>query len=325
MWEDLIGRIEAGDRFIITTHILPDGDAIGSELALARFLREMGKSVSIINPDEAPRNFAFMVQDGEIEVFSPSSNIGKCDAVFILDTGATERLGVMADAVRSIPAYKIVIDHHERNDVEADLKIVSNDASSTAELIYGFIKDVGGRIGKEIAFPLYVAIHTDTVSFNFLGTCGRTHRIVGELLETGLDPAAIYEKVYMRDRWDHIRKVGEALSRVESVFGGRVAVMRIPREFLASGNITPYEMESYTRYPLTIEGVRIVVLFYEMSEGKTRVGLRALGDVDVGRLATRYGGGGHSTAAGVLMNLPLGEAEKIILSEIGAALGQGNY
>ena len=322
MWGELKKRIEGGERFLLTTHILPDGDAIGSELALARFLREKGKSVSIVNPDGVPRNFAFMVEDGEVELFSPALVKGPWDAVFVLDTGSPDRLGGMAEVVKSLSSFKVVIDHHERNDVEADLKIVSTAACSTAELIYGFIRESGGRVGKEIALPLYVALHTDTVSFNFLGTNATTHRIVGDLLEAGLDPASIYEKVYMRDSWEHIRKVGSALTLVESAFDGRVAVMKIPREFIASGEITPYETESYTRYPLTIEGVRIVVLFYEVARGRTRVGLRALGDVDVGLLATKHGGGGHSTAAGVVLESPLDEAEKVILSEIGDALNK---
>jgi len=320
MWEELKKKIEGGKRFLLTTHILPDGDAIGSELALSRFLRGRGKSVSIVNPDEVPSNFAFMARDGEIEVLSHPFERGDWAAVFILDTGSPDRLGRMAEVVDALPVYKIVIDHHERNDVEADLKIVSTAACSTAELIYGLIRESGERVGKEIALPLYVALHTDTVSFNFLGTNATTHRIVGDLLEAGLDPASIYEKVYMRDSWEHIRKVGSALTRVESAFDGRVAVMKIPREFIASGEITPYETESYTRYPLTIEGVRIVVLFYEMARGRTRVGLRALGDVDVGLLATKHGGGGHSTAAGVVLESPLDEAERIILGEIGEAL-----
>ncbi len=192
MWEKLRKRIEGGNRFLITTHILPDGDAIGSELALARFLKREGKSVSIVNPDEVPLNFTFMTREAEIEIISPTSEIGECDVVFILDTGSSERLGRMAGIVGSIPSYKIVIDHHERNDVEADLKIVSSDVCSTAELIHSLIREFGGKIDKDIALPLYVAIHTDTVSFNFLGTCAGTHRIVSELLETGIDPAAVY-------------------------------------------------------------------------------------------------------------------------------------
>jgi phosphoesterase RecJ-like protein len=313
MIQSILDLIEKHQRFFISTHIRPDGDALGSELALAHFLKKLGKDVAVINSDPPPMNLDWLPGADMIHVFDGSlgqrERIDGADVLFILDTNAIDRLGKLAAPVRSSRGIKALIDHHTHPEIWFDVTYERETASSTGELIYELIAAYDpGMIDTEIASALYAAIVTDTGSFRYSSVTPALHRVVADILERGdLSPASIHIAVYDTRTTESLRLLGRVLETITLRFNGEVAYVVVTPRMLRETGASSEDTEGFVNYALSIEGVRVAIMFLETENG-TKMSFRSKADAHVNMWARAFGGGGHKNASGAYLRVPLEEA-----------------
>ncbi|HLP17065.1 MAG TPA: bifunctional oligoribonuclease/PAP phosphatase NrnA [Bacteroidota bacterium] len=288
--------------FVITSHINPDGDSIGSETALALALQNMGKTVSIINQSETPDNLRFLSDEvfpvSTFESSVHSAIIRGADCIIVTDTNAPNRFFEMAADVMQSAAYKVCIDHHLEPEHFADIYIIDADSPATSEILYGLIRSLGANaITPEIAKALYTGIMTDTGSFRFPKTDAETHTITADLLRLGADPSEIYQKVYDSGPVNKLQLLGRALDSLTSSSGGALAWMVIRSGDFTETNTVAADTDNFINYTLSVGGVKIGLLFTEL-DGVVKVSFRSKGEIAINRLAKEFGGNGHKHAAG---------------------------
>ncbi len=300
------------ERFLITTHVRPDGDAIGSQLALRRFLQKLGKQVALINSDPAPDNLAWLPGIDAIEVFDGAvaqhEQIGGADVIVVVDTNALERLGKLAGPVKHSGARKLLIDHHTEPENWFDHVYARDTASSTGELLYELIAAHDpALIDEPLATALYAAILTDTGSFRYSSVTPAVHRIVADLLERGdLRPEAVYTALYEMRTPESLRLLALVLDTLTLRFGGQLCYLVVTQRMLQESGASSEETEGFVGYGLSIEGVRVALIFTETARG-TKVSFRSKGDFHVNEWARAFGGGGHRNASGAYVRRPLEE------------------
>ncbi len=302
MMEPLIPLLMAHDRFVLTTHVNPDGDALGSELALASWLRERGKHVTTINCSTTPAVYRFLDPDGSaIQIYDPAihdATLAAAGVIILVDANHPDRTRQMRQAFEKSRALKICIDHHLDPGPFADHYFIDTDATSTGEVLYNLLDLEHDRtMTAGCARALYCAIMTDTGSFRFPRTDPAIHRITAHLLEAGADPVAIYDEVYNRWSTGRIRLLGETLSSLRLTGNERIASVAITREMFARTGTIEEDTDNFTSYPMSILGVEIGIVFVEVPEG-TKMSFRSRGDIPVNLLAREFGGNGHKNAAG---------------------------
>jgi len=310
--------IRDNDDFLITTHVFPDGDGIGSELALARFLAELGKKARILNASPTPRNYRFLDHDRQIMLWDPAGTPAQtepAEVIFIVDICRWERLGPMNEVVRRHPATKICIDHHPVNGDFADINLICEDACASGELLLRLITAMGADLTPRIAEPLYASILADTGVFRFANTTAGAHAAAARLLATGINSAAIYEQIYERCSPARLKLMGLAMSRIEYLHDGRLAWSTITSDMLQEAGVAAEELEGFVDYGRAIDRVQASLLFIELDEQRVKVSLRSKGKVDVNRFASKFGGGGHQHAAGILLRQSMAGAVQTVLQE----------
>ncbi|MDD5557705.1 MAG: DHH family phosphoesterase [bacterium] len=307
LWKGVTDVIRAGRSFAVTSHTYPDGDSVGSMVALLRLLRGMGKSAVGVNPAPVPPAYRFMVRRGDVITCgggAAARALAGADALFILDASTDDRLGAVHGLSMRAGLTRVCIDHHPGNVVGADVKVVRTEASSTAELIYDLHGACGRAIDRETALALYTGIHTDTVSFNFLGANARTHELAAALIRAGVDPAGAWIRIYGNDSPRLLRLAGDTLAGIRTADGGRIVWLEVRARDWHRRGVDPAATESFTRFPLTVRGAGAIAVFCEERRGRVRVSMRALDATDVGRIARGFGGGGHRTSAGAVIGGP---------------------
>lgn len=297
----LIPFLRAHQRFVLTTHVNPDGDAIGSELALAAWLTARGKQVAVINVNPTPAVYRFLDPQSTIRAFDPQRDapvLRDADVIAVIDTNHPDRTIGMEPFISGSPAVKICIDHHLDAGDFAQEYFLDTDATSTGELLYRLLEcDDDRNITPAIATALYCAIMTDTGSFRYPRVDAEVHRIVARLIERGADPVEIYRQVY--DRWStgRVRLLGKALASLRLNGSDAIASIAITREMLEQTGTTEEDTDNFTTYPMSIDGVTIGMLFVEIPEG-LKISFRSRDDIPINLLAKEYGGNGHKNAAG---------------------------
>lgn len=296
--------VKTHNKFILTTHINPDGDGIGSELALYYHLKKMGKDVHIINTSPTPLIYEFLDPDhSRISVFTDTDIplITSSEVIFILDISTMERLGKMSGVVKDSKSLKICIDHHFTNHGLSDINIIHETACATAELIYDYLRKIDkGILEYPIAEALYVGILTDTGSFRFSNSTPRAHIIAAELLECGIKPRDIFVKVYEMNSWEKVQLFGNILVRLQSDDTKKIVYTTIPLTLMKQSGAKQEDIEGFVEYLSTINGVEMALLFLELPGGKIKTSLRSKGYQDVNKVAEQFKGGGHQHAAGIL-------------------------
>ncbi|MCS7176863.1 MAG: DHH family phosphoesterase [Candidatus Kapabacteria bacterium] len=288
---------------VLTTHIHPDGDGIGSALALWHYLRQQGKDVRIILHSSVPAPLRFLPGAEEIEQWKVAEHkaiVGTADVIVVVDTSELSRLGALAQSVANSPARKVVIDHHLSPQPFADVYVIDPTACATGELVWRFLRFLGGPYRqREIGIALYTAIMTDTGSFAYSNTSAAAHRTVAELVELGVDIPTVHDHVFHSWSLARMRLLGEVLAGMELYHGGRVCLLVVPREaFLRTGAVEE-DIEGFAQYTLSVEGVQIGLLVVELPmEGGIKVSFRSRAGISVHELAAEFGGGGHEHAAG---------------------------
>jgi phosphoesterase RecJ-like protein len=304
------------DRFLIACHENPEGDAIGSELALALALRDMGKTATVLNADPVPENLLFL-PGAETVVFAEDG--AGYDVAVVVDCGSPERTGRVGAELRKCP-LRINIDHHRTNGDRGDLALVDPEAAATGLLIHRVLTALRYDIGPDVAVNLYVAVLTDTGSFHYSSSSPEAFEVAGDMIRRGVDPWAVAEQVYETQSANRLKLLGRVLGSLEVASGGRVASIAVKRSDLSEFGSGKDALEGFINYPRSIAGVEVAVSFREEDGGAFRVSFRSKGRVDVSAVAARFGGGGHHNAAGCTVPGTLPEVRRKVTEALEAML-----
>jgi phosphoesterase RecJ-like protein len=314
--EEICRVFREKDRFLVACHENPEGDAIGSELALALALRKMGKTVTVLNADPVPGNLAFLPGADSVVHEADGS---RYEVAVVVDCGSTERTGrVRAELCK--PPVLVNIDHHRTNGGCGSHCLVDPEAAATGMLIYRILSAMGGEIDYDVAVNIYVAILTDTGSFHYANTSPEAFHIAGEMIRRGIDPWAVAEQVYETQSIDRLRLLGRVLGSLEVAAEGKVAAITTMKKDLADFSARKDFLEGFINYPRSVIGVEVAVAFREEGNGEFRVSFRSKGRVDVSAVAQAFGGGGHRNAAGCTVPGPLGEVKRRVFGALEAEL-----
>lgn len=306
--EEAAAYLTQGQSFLITAHVNPDGDAIGSALGLQAYLRRQGKVAEVFIDDDLPRHLSFM--PGFSNIRRPDGVDRKSDFLVVLDTD-TSRIGEVA---KCAPGAKILnIDHHISNDEKADYLYLAK-RSATAEMIFEILDSLGAEFPLDVAIPLYVGVATDTGFFRYSNTTPLTMRVGGRLLAAGICPSDISETLELRPL-AVVKGQAAVLDTLELSAEGRVAGIFLDKAFADQMETT----DSFIDLIRVIEGVEIAVLIKEVEERRCRVSIRSKG-INVSDIAVRFGGGGHIRAAGCTLNMTLAEAKAALLPALAEAV-----
>ncbi|MBI5415239.1 MAG: bifunctional oligoribonuclease/PAP phosphatase NrnA [Candidatus Omnitrophica bacterium] len=314
----IIRTIRDNRTFLISTHVNPDPDALGSELALAGYLRGLGKKVHIVNEAPVLARFYFLPGVDRIKSYEGGMKVGY-DAAIVLDCGELERVGKVR---RLVPPGKTVIniDHHITNDFFGDLNLVDAKASSTAEVIYALIQEGEGRLTRDVALNLYIGIMTDTGSFRFENTTARAHHIAGDLMRFNFSVKDLYRKVYASIPRADLKQFVKLMSRFEVLFGGKVVCLELSRKTISRFSKQFDLRDAIFQFLRSMRGVEVVVIFTQVGKARTRVNLRSTEKFDVAALASHFRGGGHQRASGCSIEKDMKGARRDLLARLGESL-----
>jgi phosphoesterase RecJ-like protein len=322
-WSKFVEIVRRGRKFLLTSHVRPDCDALGSELGLAGALRAIGKEATIVNADETPPHIAFIDPRNEIRVLGRDihpDELADFDVLIIVDTSAWKQLGTMADVVRSTAARVVVIDHHVSEDDMGGDVFKDSQSESTGSLIVAAAEALAAPLTPLVARALFAAIATDTGWFRFASVSGATFAVVAKLVEAGAVPQQVFAELYERHALPRLRLRGRIMDRVQSRLEGRLLYTTVRnRDFEETGSL-PGDTEDSINYLFTVAGTEVAVLFVEQPADEVKVSLRSRGAVDVRKVAEAFGGGGHTAAAGVMVAGSLDEVTERVLDALSRAM-----
>lgn len=296
--------IEDKKRFLITTHIDPDGDAIGSSFAMHFFLELKDRYSDVYLEDAIPYRYQFLPGPKKIEREIRPNNY---DAIFVIDCGDLKRVGKKHDLLKEHPLL-VNIDHHDTNEMFGTINCVDVNASSTAEILFRIFKSFGYQLNYEIAINLYTAILTDTGSFRFQNTNEAAFHICGEMVRLGVSPRFVAEMVYENHPKERFLLLCEVLRTLQITDDGKVGIVVLTNEMYKKTNSNYEHSDGLVEYLREIRGIKVAVLIRELGDGKCKVSMRSKDETDVSIICRRLGGGGHKNAAGCVI---AGEPEEV--------------
>lgn len=321
--EKLRSYIDRGQRFVLTTHVNPDGDGLGSEAALAAFLVGLGKDVFIYNSSVLPDNYAFLDPDKIMTVYDPRihrETLFTADCIIILDISDWDRLREFGEDIKDLRIRKVCIDHHPQNGRFVDTNLVDETACATGEIVFDLLKFCDAKMSKRIAEGLYTSILTDTGSFKYSNTNRRSYTISGELVQYGLNPHQVFKRVYENQPKSKIKLFAYILDNLHYAHDDRLVWVEVPQAIFEKIGAKTNDTDGFADYPRRIAGVEISLMFIELPKRRFKVSLRSSGSYVVNRLAKKFGGGGHPFAAGISISGNLSEYRPQILKEVGDLL-----
>ncbi|MFO0950378.1 MAG: bifunctional oligoribonuclease/PAP phosphatase NrnA [Isosphaeraceae bacterium] len=324
-WTPLADLIETHDRFLVTTHVRPDGDALGSEVGMAGLLRQKGKDVRVVNSSKTPPRYDYLDPDGTLfehfgSMADPASALADREVVVILDLSAWSQLGDMAGWVRGFGGRRVVIDHHVSQDDLGAVFLKDTSAEATGTLVVRAIKSLNGSFTPEVSTGLLTAIAMDTGWFHHPNTSPETLRTAAELLESGAEINAIHRLLFERNTLARLRLMGETLASLRTDLGGRVAYATVTRESLDRTGAIPPDTEDLVDFTVSIDGVEVGMLFIEQYRGGVKLSIRSRKGLDCAQLVASFGGGGHRAAAGANLPEPIELSVEAVLQAVRAAL-----
>jgi phosphoesterase RecJ-like protein len=323
-WSDFVADIRRAQRVLLTSHIRPDCDALGSELGMALVLESLSKQVRIVNGHATPPNLAFIDPGQRIQVIGQqvqAADLADVDLLMILDTSAWAQLGPMSDVIRGLSCTKIVLDHHVGED-DLGAKLCKNTSAEAAgRLVVEAAEQLGVTITPEMAMPLFAAIATDTGWFRFGSASDYTYEIGAKLIRAGARPAEIFKQLYEQETAGRVRLRGEILARIQIELDGRLAHTYVLKEDFTRLGALPSDTEDVINQALGIRGTEFAVIFVEQASGGFKLSFRSRCHVNCNDLAQQFGGGGHKAAAGAFVSGVLAEVQPRVLSAVRQALG----
>jgi len=324
-WPEFERIIQENERFVLTSHLRPDCDALGSELGMAAVLKSLGKQVTIVNPHPTPANLAFIDPEEEIQVLGEHVQgdelIDSPDVLMVLDTTAWAQLGKMGDVIRNTEATKIVLDHHVGGDDLGAILFKDTTAEATGRLVADAAERLGVKLTPQVAASLFAALATDTGWFRFRSTTAETYRLAGKLADAGADPQSVYCDLYEQDTLGRVKLRGRILERFTSEMNGRLVHTYVRQNDFQETGALPPDTEDAINMGLTITGSEVAVILVEQPEGGCKISFRSQCDLNCNDLASQFGGGGHKAAAGAFLREPFKIAQEKILNAVRKAMG----
>lgn len=310
----IIQTIRTNDRFLISTHVNPDPDALCSELALAIYLQSLGKKVFMINHEAVPGRFHFLPGIRAVRPYDEKKKV-VYDVAIVVDCGDLSRIGKVQNLIQKEKPL-INIDHHITNESFGILNLVRPKASSTGEVLYELLIKAECVFTKDLAMHLYAGIMTDTGSFRYENTSSRTHAIVADLMRYKFSASALYRKLYEGISVNDLKEFTKVISRFDMLYDGKVVCVELKKKVLAKFSGEFDLRDTIFKFLRSMKIVEVFVIFTEIESGKTRVNLRSTEKFDVAKLANYFKGGGHRRASGCVVNNDIPGARKEILKKI---------
>ncbi len=302
----VVQAIRSHRRFVVSSHINPEGDALGSAIALASLLKRMGKQVTLANDGGIPKAFDFL--PCMVPVLSRPRAGFKADVSVVVDVPTFSRVGSMQRLIRRVPTV-ICIDHHVSNQRFADINWVDPKAAATGELIYRLYQAFGVKPNQAEALCLYVSIVTDTGSFRYMNTTPAVHRIVAELIATGVSPLKVAQQLFESYSAADLKFLGTILCAIKQTPDGQIVWLEVPHQLLKDSKAGPEIVDELVNYPRSIRTAQVAFVLRPTEDGKrVRVSMRSKGTVDVDQIARTFGGGGHMAASGCTVEGTLSQA-----------------
>ena len=322
-WKRFSDIIESHSTFLVTSHIRPDCDALGSALGMGLVLESLGKQVRIVTGDPVPPNLAFIDPDRQIEHLGGEVTIDQLsslEVMMVLDTSAWAQLGPMGDVLRADRKVKMVLDHHVSEDDLGAEYFKNTTAEATGRLVAEAAGELGVPLTAEIATPLFAAQATDTGWYRFKSTTGDALRVAASLVDAGAVPQDIYSDIYEQDTLGRLRLRGIVLARTATDLDGRMAHTYIRHKDFETSGAVPSDTEDVINLTLAIKGVEFAVILVEQADGNFKLSFRSRCGVNCAQLAQQFGGGGHKAAAGAGIDGPFEEAQRKVLVAVREAM-----
>jgi phosphoesterase RecJ-like protein len=322
--ERLARELRAGRSIVLSTHINSDGDGCGSETAFARMLMQLGMTVTIVNPTPWPEMFRFLLGDDVrmVELTDGGAEVMRqADVIVVLDIADLRRLGKLADVVRSLDVPKLVIDHHVPSDDPPSSEIFSDTtACATGELVYDVALVLGCDVTPAIANALYVALVTDTGGFRFSNTTPRCHAVAAQLLAEGVDPEAMYQRIYASMPVGRLTLLRDALAtlEVDPVYG--LTWLSVEAGAPEKHAVRPEDLEGIAEHARSVAGTRMAIFFRDLGHNRVKISFRTTRGVDANAFARQFGGGGHVKASGALVEGSLVDVQRRVIAAARAQL-----
>ena len=310
----IVHAIRSRQRFVLSSHSRPDGDSIGSQLAMAYALRDLGKHVELVNLDPAPPQLMGFPGVAGIRI-APAVD-GTFDASIVMECSDLARTGVTG----LDRAFIINIDHHPGNAAYGQINWFDSTAAACAEMVFDLIQALGVRLSVEIATHIYLAILTDTGSFHFSNITPKTFDICRQLVEAGVDPVGVSRQIFDSNSMGRLKLLASVLAGMTFDPSNRIGILVLDHAMARAAGGTYDDTEGLINQPLTVKEVQAVI-FFKQSEGDSyRVSMRSKGDVDIGVVAKEFGGGGHKNAAGCSVTGPIDELRKTFVEKVQRAI-----
>jgi phosphoesterase RecJ-like protein len=320
-WAPFADLVQRHRHILLTTHYRPDGDGLGSMLALGEALRNRGKEVQILIAGNFPERYKFLDPDGHVQSFAPpGERWRKAELAVVMDTGTWNQLNDVGPVLRELPAKRAVIDHHMTQDDLGATRFVDTSAEATGRLAFEAITALGVPLTATMAENMFVAVAMDTGWFRHSNTTPATFALVSELTRAGARPEFLYELLFERNTLARLKLKGLALGRLQCIGNNRVAYTEVRGDDYTATGANPQDSEDLVNYTRSVIGVEVGVLFMEQPRGGVKVSFRSRSTVDVAQLAEKFGGGGHKRAAGAVVEASLEEARTRVLDAVLAAL-----
>ncbi len=324
-WPAFIQLIKSNQRFVLTTHIRPDCDALGSCLGMAGVLETIGKQVRIVTGQATPPNLKFIDPRNQVEALGNDVSVNelltdKTDVLMVLDTSAWAQLGPMGEFVRRTTAKKAVLDHHMSSDDLGAVEFKNTSAEATGRLVVEAADQLGVKLTPEIAKPLLAALATDTGWYRFGSTTGDTYRIAGRLCDAGASPSELYHDLYETNSLARTQLIGRILARTMAEQDGKLVHTAAMLDDFAQTGALPTDTEDVINLTLQIGTAQVAMIMVEQQKGGFKVSFRSRSAVDCSKLAEQFNGGGHKAAAGAFIDEPFEQAREKLLSAIRSAM-----
>jgi len=326
-FQKAIELINKSNDILITSHTKPDGDACGCIAAMSDALGAIGKNVTPLLLSVIPQWYEFLFiekpavlgEDVQLDELT-EGRLGQFDLILIVDTNSHSQLAKFNDYLKQNDAPVLILDHHETSDGLGDAELVDSDAAATALIVLDLFKYASWSITENIAKALFVALATDTGWFQFSNTDSRVYRACAELIDAGIKPTKIYDHLYLNFSYPRFKLMAGMLDKLELLLDGRFAMMQITQQDFERTGAEYSDTENLINECHRIDSVEASALFIELKDGRIRCSLRSRGPLDVSKIAAKFGGGGHTMAAGTFLPGPLENAKQLILDEVSKRL-----
>jgi len=321
-WAAFLNLIRQSERFVLTSHVRPDCDALGSELGLAGILEAVGKDVRIVNAQETPTNLRWIDPENRLESLAQGvkpADLDDRDLLVVLDTSAWAQLGAMGEVLKRNRDRVVVVDHHVSEDDLADRWFKDTTAEATARIVYEIGLRLRVPLTERIATPLYAGLSTDTGGFRFPSASGETFRVAARLVDAGASPSFIYRELFEQDTLARLHLVGRTLAGARTFNDGSCILSTVRQADIKEIGALPADTEDLINLTLAVKGTQLAAILIEQPDGRVKLSFRSRGGADCSALAGHFGGGGHKAAAGAIVSGDFDAVEQQVTEAVDAA------